>query len=404
MLTVHTLGTFRLEFEQYVLREDDIRSPMLTKLLSFLLVNHYRRLGAEELIDALWQQDEVDNPAGALKNLMYRLRSFLKKEFGRDDFILTISGSYQWNPQIPLSLDAEEFGRLINDARALAQNQEDPTELYKNAVDLYRGDFIPQISDMHWALTLNAYLHSLYLECLRELSEHYVHQKRYVQLEQLCMSALSIDGTDETIYYYLILSRARQYKIKLALQTYEVAVKTLNRELDVHHSAKLSELYEQILQTAHGGRNADIGEVQSVLSETDTCGAFFCGYPVFREMYRLENRNCIRRNDTSYVVLFTIEAASERATDKIYQFRVSTAMGHLKKILQESLRMGDVVSKYNESQYLILLPSCDYEGAMLVANRVTTMLKDVKFVHNSLRVRVDAGQVTSASICDAVAF
>jgi PleD family two-component response regulator len=102
--------------------------------------------------------------------------------------------------------------------------------------------------------------------------------------------------------------------------------------------------------------------------------------------------------------LFTIEAASERATDKIYQFRVRTAMGHLKKILQESLRMGDVVSKYNESQYLILLPSCDYEGAMLVANRVTTMLKDVKFVHNSLRVRVDAGQVTSASICDAVAF
>ena len=50
-----------------------------------------------------------DNRAGALKNLMYRLRNTLKKNLGEEDYILTGRGTYYWNPDIPIWLDCEEF-------------------------------------------------------------------------------------------------------------------------------------------------------------------------------------------------------------------------------------------------------------------------------------------------------
>ena len=51
----------------------------MKKLLIYLLIHREHPVSVRELSEALWREDEIENPAGALKNLMYRLRTIMKK-------------------------------------------------------------------------------------------------------------------------------------------------------------------------------------------------------------------------------------------------------------------------------------------------------------------------------------
>lgn len=64
------------------LDEDTFHSEMMTKLLVYILCYRKKEMPIQELTEALWDEDESDNPTGALKNLMYRLRNLLKKTWG----------------------------------------------------------------------------------------------------------------------------------------------------------------------------------------------------------------------------------------------------------------------------------------------------------------------------------
>ena len=96
MLTIRTLGKFQIRDEEHIVNEEEIRSPKMINLLAYLIIHRNQTLTFYDMADALWQEEETGNPAGALKNLMYRLRVFLKKNFGDEDFILTDHGSYRW--------------------------------------------------------------------------------------------------------------------------------------------------------------------------------------------------------------------------------------------------------------------------------------------------------------------
>ena len=82
VFTVNMFGKFQIMNQNGTLNNDNIRSEMMVKLLSFIIMNRERTLTVDEIAEVLWQEDESDNPAGALKNLMYRLRTILKKTFG----------------------------------------------------------------------------------------------------------------------------------------------------------------------------------------------------------------------------------------------------------------------------------------------------------------------------------
>ena len=68
------------------------------------IISHWNsNISVGELSNALWNDEESDNPANALKNLVYRARSILKKNFGRIKFIKTGRGYYSWNRDISVN-------------------------------------------------------------------------------------------------------------------------------------------------------------------------------------------------------------------------------------------------------------------------------------------------------------
>lgn len=396
MFLVNTLGRFCITNEEVVLNEDGIRSPMLTKLLLFMVTHREQTLTTDEIATAIWQEEEVDNPAGALKNLMYRLRTILKKTFGETEFIQTSRGSYCWNPQVEVVLDVEQFEEMTSKARNEKEDSEQVIQYYEAAVRLYQGDFMPKLTEMHWVVTTSTYYHSMYLSAIKAVAELYIAEEKYDELESLCNEALDIDNLDEQIHYYLIYARMKNQNMQLAMQSYEKACEILHRELGVRNPEKLREIHEELLKMNKGIEAENMETVQEDMTETHAEGTFFCGYPVFREIYRLEARKIARSGGNELVLLLTIKQkdGAGSMTEQMESFRTKKAMEDLEEILNKSLRIGDVAAKYSDSQFIVLLPSCTYEGGVMVAERI---VQNFYGRNSKMQIEYDLEAVTATS-------
>lgn len=396
MLSVTTLGKFQIMNEYGVLNDDNMHSTMLTKLLIYLIVYREKNLTTDEIAVALWQDEEVDNPAGALKNLMYRLRKQLKKRLGDTEFIITNRGSYCWNPDVQLVVDVEQFEKVLDKAKLCLNDVSARINYYERGIQLYQGDFMSKLSDMHWIATMSTYYHSQYLSAIKSLAEIYVEAGMFDELESLCNEALQHDATDEQLHYFLILARMKNHKLNLAMESYEKACDILIRELGVRKPVKLQKIYQELLKMNKGTKAEKMEHVQEDMMEENPEGAFFCGYPVFREIYRLEARKGIRNGEREYVLLLTmkLDGLQGEASDTVDQFRIKKAMNGLENTLKTALRIGDVVSKYSDSQFVILLPYCSYECGMLVANRIISRFYDDNPQNKGMSITINLEEVT----------
>lgn len=389
MLKINTFGELSISDGQTELTDVKLNSVMLGRLLVYMVINRDKILSTDEISSALWQKDETDNPTGALKNLMYRLRKVLKKTFGDADYIISHTGTYCWNNEIETVVDVDLFNKYIEEADCIGNA--DPDEAitkYESAIELYVGDFMPKYADIHWIISLNTYYHSLYINVVKKLSELYMSQGRYEQLEKLCNEAITVEHGDEQIYCYLIRSRIRMKQIKLAFESYHNACSIMAKEIGIKKTPLLNDVYEELLAMDKGNEIYGIESVKEDINDDDMEGVFFCGYPVFKEIYHLEVRKGERMPVPQNLLFITIYTFSNEAGN-ISEYRISKAMEALKQVLHMCLRVGDVAARYSESQYIILLPTCTKESAEIVANRIKSKFKSEYKNFSSIQVKID---------------
>lgn len=392
MLTVNSLGKFQITDGNVVVGDEELRSNMLSKLLLYILLYRDKTLTIEDITTAVWQDEEIENPAGALKNLMYRLRKTLAKYFGDQDFILTNRGSYRWNSQVSVNFDIEQFDKLINEAKQ--ENSLEKSEvLYEQAIALYQGDFMVRLTDMHWILALHTYYHSLYLSCVKALAEIYLKLERYQNLEKICTDALKLESGDEELYCYQIEARMRCGKVNLAMESYEKAREIMEKELGVRKTTILNKVYDELMKISKGGSSYNIEEIKEDIEESDPTGVFMCGYPIFKEIYHLEARKSTRSEEPENLVLLTVQAR-ETEEPAVAEFRVKQVMAGLEETIGECLRVGDVAAKYSDTQFILLLPTCTQELAMLVANRIISRLYAKNSNYKKINVKINMEEVS----------
>ena len=181
--------------------EDAIRSDMVVRLFSYLICNHKKVCTTEELANALWQGDESVNPAGALKNLAYRLRQIMKKHFPGIEFIKTGRGGYSWNQELPLSLDADVFSAEIKKAEK-AQEREEKIRHYGAAFSLYQGRFLASIAEDAWVVPKMAAYENAFLQTAENYTRLLEEAGEYTLMEEAARAAIEIDSlTEEQIKY-----------------------------------------------------------------------------------------------------------------------------------------------------------------------------------------------------------
>lgn len=382
-IEMRLFGQFCLVRGEIVLDEKVLHSNKLTKLLIYMVINRNREIPFQEIIDLFWE-GTAKNPQNALKNLMYRLRGSLRV-LGEEEFILTLPGAYQWNNNIEIETDYEYFEKLALGIK----NEEDIKKrksLCKAAIAGYNRNISEKISSESWILSKQVWYRSLFIDVVKELARIYEEEEAWGKLEMLCNGALSVDAMEEELYYWIIKSLWKQNKNDLAMEHYENISKMLYDTMGISTSEKLQSIFKEITELQDDGvKNIDY-LFHEVEEQEVPQGAFFCDYQNFRQIYRMEARRKQRLGLLEHVLMITVKRSGGIKRSAAADSGLAEGMLLLEQKLRKFLRKGDVVTRYSQTQYVILLPACSYESGIMVAERIKKMFqKEIGNKHLELK-------------------
>lgn len=364
---VAMLGRFEIRAGDGSVSDDENRSMKMWNFLAYIITHRSKKISHDEFFEMLWAGEDSENPLSALKTLLYRIRTLITPVDPDGKFIISQRGSYCFNPNIKVVLDVEQFEKLCRRAAASGVSDAERIDLLTKAVKLYKGDFLHKMSSTMWVIPLQTRYHSIYLSAVYKLAELLLKNEQYTQAAEICDRALQIDSMDEKLYCLLIEAKLRQGDDEGALKEYKVATDLLYRSLGVRPSDELRDLYVSIMR-AQKNQESDLSTIMEDLKESaNEHKAFYCEYSFFREVYRLEARRVSRIGLPVFIGLITVTSEGGR---KPHTKSLTAAMDKLQTKILNSLRRGDVVSRYSSSQFVLLLSALTFEDGEMVINRI----------------------------------
>lgn len=376
ILQVHMLGRFSLTYGEKQINCTGSRSKLLWNLLAYLLCHRGTSVSTEELIPVLWKHENNDNPAGAVRTAVHRARTMLS-ELTEVPFILSKNGGYMWNPQVETVTDAEEFERLYAAA--------DGTDIENcfAAMELYRGKLLPMQSSELWVMPLQAYYHNLYESLVDRVVPVLEQEKRCEEGIDFCNRSLQIDPYSEKIYQYLMRFLLIAEDRQEVIHVYEEMSKLLLSTFGIMPDQESRALYREALNAVQNGSVVTPEAAQEGLSEQwEISGALVCDYDFFKMLYQAQARTIVRSGLVIHTVLLTLKGRNSR---EISDKSLALAMDNLEKHLSASLRKGDVITRCSSSQFMVMLPSANYENSCKVCQRFISSFEK-KYPHSPIFV------------------
>ena len=373
-LYINMLGGCSLRYRDCTIDSKAIRSKRIWTLIEYLVTYRSREVTQDELIDLLYPDDRSDTPLNALKTLVHRARGVLNELHFADgkEIIRQCPGGYVWNSELPTEVDADVFESILNEASAAEEDPEAQLTLRMKAIELYKGDFLPEASADTWVVPITAYYRFLYVNAVNAVLEALAERNRWQDLVSAAQRAIAIDPYEERLYYYLILALASTDQVAAAKAQYDSLTDLLHREFGVAPSKELQALYKKVAKTGNGIEN-DLGVIKEQMKEeSKKHGAFFCEYDFFKEVYQLEVRSAARMGKPIHLCLLSVE---DRHGQTMTRRTLENVMKKLSESIKRSLRSGDVYSRYSAAQYVILLPQANYENSKMVMERIVRSYK-----------------------------
>ncbi len=388
---VTLFGRFSLKNKTVVLKEEDIHANKMIQLLAYIIINRDTPVIGRKLNEEFWSGNSR-NPESALRNMMYRLRSKLR-EMGLEECICTQPGGYQWNPEIPVETDYEQFERINQDIGKQTDNS-GREELCREIIACYHGNISARLSCESWLQPRILKYQTMYLEAAKMLGGIYEQGNEWEKLEMLCQEVVVQEPLEEDIQCWLIRSLQKQRKYDQALLQYEKAKKQFYEKLGIKTPKKLQAIFQNVV-TDSKIQTADIADIIWEAEEKEKpSGAFFCDYQIFRQIYRLEMRRVGRIGISEYILLLTVQRIEKCSSGggKLTPGLLEGA-NILEQVVRETLRVGDVVTRNGHVQYVVLLSACSYEASVAVAERIRRkFLKRLR--HRRLELRYELEELS----------
>ncbi len=247
-LHIHLLGNPQIEVDEQTIQ---VPRRKVLALLAYLAVTG--QVQSRETLAALFWPDY--DASSAYANLRRDL-SRLKELFGERKVIVVDRLQVGLNPSADIHLDVNEFRSLVDQTRMHGHNQEelcaDCAEALKEAVELYRGDFLegfnlpdsPGFDD--WRFFQAEELRQLLAEALQRLIHWHSSREEYEQAIPYARRWLALDRLHEPAQRCLMQLYAWSGQQAAALRQYEECRRMLQEELGLEPEEQTRSLYEAI--------------------------------------------------------------------------------------------------------------------------------------------------------------
>lgn len=361
-LEVRMLGGFTIHYNGQPISFSKGGRFKSIQLLRILLVHMKKGISKEELFLYLYDWEVVNDRNNSLNSLIYRLKKQLVAAgLPKGEYISLKNGICQWSADLETWVDSIAMEEMI--ARAGESEEDEKEELLRNACALYQGEFLPENLSEMWVAVENTRLKGLYESAVHQLCHIWEKQGEYQQMYELYTRTAGYYPYEEWQVSQIdcLLEMGRYEE---AYEIYKQTVKNYSDELGVPPSPRLVERFQRMNGRLINREN-NLVKVKAQLSEeTENPGAYYCPYPSFIDTYRFVCRILERSGQALFLMLCGLRytgPAPKKEKDDI---------DRLMQVIEETLRRGDVYTKYSGSQCLILLSGTQSEDCRIIYERI----------------------------------
>lgn len=370
MLEIRMFGEFSIKNGDADISGVINRSKRLRTLFAYLITHSNREVSQDELIEILWPDEEIENPANTLKTILHRARTAVA-ELGVSNAHSYISyrrGAYSWSPAEPCFVDIHEFEKLCIAGERAGEDNALRLECFSHAVNLYKGDFLPKNSLDHWVVPLFSYYRTKFTTAVHDAAEYLASNNRQEEIIPLCQRGITIDPYEEYFHQALILAFVATGRQQQAMEHYDYVTALFFNKFGVNPSQELTALYREVVKSSKKTEANLRVIIENLKEDSSAGGCFYCDYEPFRTIYQLEARAAARSGQVVYICLLTLSNA-QGAGSKNKTF--TKPMTKLSDTVTSSLRHGDLFTRYSVNQFLVMLPCTTFETAEKVVKRIT---------------------------------
>ncbi|MBK8020283.1 MAG: tetratricopeptide repeat protein [Chloroflexi bacterium] len=207
-LRVQTMGKEIYERDGVLILATEWRAATAREIFLYLLFEGAQR--REELCLNFWPDKSEDKARALFHATVHRARQAVGS-----NVIIHQDEIYGINPDVDLWSDAHVFERTVKEARGKPLREINTAELWRRAITLYQGEFLPGIySD--WVENMREHLNDLYLEALITAGECAQMRADFGEAAKMYQQALKIDPLREEVHRSLMIAyRALGQKQKI---------------------------------------------------------------------------------------------------------------------------------------------------------------------------------------------
>jgi DNA-binding SARP family transcriptional activator len=223
-------------------------------VLRYLLSRRRHTCSRDELLEEFWP----DVVPGAARNRLQVAVSGLRRalrEVTNLHVIEYAEGSYRINPELSVHVDVKRFEETLLAAR-WAERSGDPDSAligYREAIELYRGDFASDAPYEQWTLLPRESLRLSYIDALDRVSRIQLNVGRLDDCIAIAHRMLDIDPCREDAHRLLMHCYTSQGRNYQAVRQYDFCLRMLKRTLGVEPAAETTRLY-QVIRAGFAGK------------------------------------------------------------------------------------------------------------------------------------------------------
>lgn len=250
-LTIRLLGPFELFVDNAPVASDRWPRRKPKQIVKLLALQQRAQLHREQIIDMLWPDADIEAGANNLHKAIHAARRALEpdlKSGSRSQFIITRDNIVALRAPGDVWVDACAFER-----RAVEAMRANDPKLFEAALDLYRGDLLPEDLYEDWAVPPRERLRGLYIDLLSRLARLREESGDHVAGIGLLQSLVAADPTNEEAHQRLMRLHALTGNRYGAFRQYRHCVEALRREAGVEPDRTTVELYDRISAQAPNG-------------------------------------------------------------------------------------------------------------------------------------------------------
>lgn len=225
---INMFGNIEIYTPKGVLREDQIKSPQICRILAYMLLNRKVSIPAREITDAIWPEEQIDDPGKKVKGHIHRFRNLYPMNVDYT-LISTTAKGYRLNPKLNIMTDLKQFESYWLAAQKTTSTA-GKIDLLKKAMELYKGEVFSAASTEHWLIHTATHYQLMYVAIVNELLATFDEIENYYDMQQYATEALNMEPGNMQAYYWLIYAMYQMGEIEMAKNEMKIAEQNLSDE------------------------------------------------------------------------------------------------------------------------------------------------------------------------------